>query len=80
MSILVFLPGNILGKYSALRNPTSLFCVTALHLEATTGSSIPSPRSEEGPTCLFMHSLSQQPACLFPFLPGGVFPGGAKNS
>ncbi|EPQ12426.1 Transmembrane 6 superfamily member 2 [Myotis brandtii] len=50
MSILVFLPGNILGKYLALRNPTSLIWVTALHLEATTGSSIPSQRLEEGRT------------------------------
>lgn len=76
----MFLPGNILGKYLALRSPTFLSWVTALHLEATTGSSTRSPRSEEGPTFLFMHSLSQQPACLSPFHRGGVFPGGAKNS
>lgn len=35
MSLLVFLPGNILGKDLALRNPVSLGCVTVLCLEAS---------------------------------------------
>ena len=66
MSILVFLPGNILGKELALQNPVSLGWVTALHLEVPTGSSIPFPVSAEGsltplPTaCLPIHSLSRQ--------------------
>lgn len=33
MSILVFLPGNILGKDLALRDPISSDWVTVLHLE-----------------------------------------------
>lgn len=76
----MFLPGNILGKYLALRNPTSLSWVTALHLEATTGSSILSPRSEEGPICLFMHGLSQQPACLSHFFLEGCFQGEPRTA
>lgn len=79
MSILVFLPGNILGKDLALRSRVSLGWVTALCLEVPSGSCMPSPMSAEGnllpTTCLSIQSLSQQP---FPTSPPHFPLGGAE--
>lgn len=73
MSVLVFLPGNILGKDSALRNPIPADWVTALHLEVPTGSSIPSPVPVEGLPPMPVYAQPQPAACprLPHFLLGG---------
>lgn len=67
MSILVFLPGNILGKDLALQNPVSLGWVTARHLEVRphgvlhTFSGVCGGQPPPPPTaCLSIHSLSLQ--------------------
>lgn len=65
MSILVFLPGNILGKDLALQNPVSLGWVTARHLEVRphgvlhTFSGICGGQPPTPTNCMPLHSQSK---------------------
>lgn len=73
MSILVFLPGNILGKDLALRNPVSLGWVTAPHLEVRphgvlhTFSSVCRGQPPTPANCMPLHSSRQTFPTSLPF-------------